>query len=223
MKKTIFLTLAMILFLTACGNNTNAAPGAGNDTQFDPADRELPLISKLVIGTFQLEDTDYAVTAEQAAELLPLWQVYQSLSTSDTAAQEERDALVEQIQDAMTAIQMQAIEDMQLTQEDMFAVIQEHGGMAVRNQDSDSNSQGSGGFTPPEGGFAGGGPGGGGGFPGGDPGSGFSGGGTSNGQNLDPEQVATAQAARGGGAGFDRLSPMLLEALIQFLEERAGM
>ena len=53
---------------------------------------------EMVVGTFKLEGTDNAVTADQAAKLLPLWQVYKDLSASTSAAQEEVDALAEQIQ-----------------------------------------------------------------------------------------------------------------------------
>ena len=67
------------------------------------------------------------MTAEQAAELLPLWQTMQVLSDSDTAADQEKEALITQIQETMTAEQMQAITDMNLTRQDMFAIMQEQG------------------------------------------------------------------------------------------------
>jgi hypothetical protein len=59
------------------------------------------------------------VTAEQAAELLPLWQTLQVLSESDTAADQEMEALTTQVQETMTAEQRQAITAMNLTREDM--------------------------------------------------------------------------------------------------------
>jgi hypothetical protein len=52
------------------------------------------------------------------------WQVYQELSQSDTAAQAEIDGLVEQIEETMTADQMQAITAMNITQQDVFTAMQ---------------------------------------------------------------------------------------------------
>ncbi|PJH74752.1 MAG: hypothetical protein CO064_10305, partial [Anaerolineae bacterium CG_4_9_14_0_8_um_filter_58_9] len=60
-------------------------------------------------------------------ELLPLWQEYNELTRSDTAAQAEIDAVVAQIQETMTPQQVQAITDMKLTQQDEFSLMQELG------------------------------------------------------------------------------------------------
>jgi len=152
--KNIPWTLALILALTltACGAST-ATGGAGSTAQADSTSA-LSTEEKLILGTFQLEGTEQAVTAAQAAELLPLWQVYQDLLTSDTAAQAEIDALLEQIQETMTAEQMQAINAMDLSQQDVFAMMQEQGvGMSVSSSTTTTgNSSQSGGMTPQEGG-----------------------------------------------------------------------
>ena len=216
MKKTT-LTILIILMLTlaACGASDETGSGAVS------SNGPLPVQTQLLIGTFELEGSDQAVTAEQAAKLLPLWQVLQDLSANDAAAQEEIDALVEQIQETMTPEQMQAIAAMQLTQEDIFAVMQEQGITMGRGQGAaGGNSSGftpPDGFTPPEGGMP----------PGGMPSEGFSGGApgegqASGGQAANPEQIATAQAARAQGGGFDRVPSGLMAALIQFLEEKAA-
>jgi len=115
------------------------------------------MAAQLVLGTLKLEDTDQAVTKQQATELLPMWQVYQDLTSSDTAAQEEIDGLTEQIQETMSADQMSTITSMNLTQQDVFAITQEQGGrMALVRQNNDgSSSQSSGGFVPPDGGMGG--------------------------------------------------------------------
>lgn len=226
MKKLLFATL-IILTLTACGS-VSSSP----QVESSRSAGSLPAATQLIVGTMKLDGMEQDVTAEQATQLLPLWQVYQSLSTSDTAAQEEVDSLVEQIKETMTAEQMQAIENMQLTQEDLFALMQEQGinmgggqnlspeqiatAQALRNS-------GGGGFVAPESG----GPGGDfvppqGGFPGGGGGGGFGNG--QGGQNLNPDQIATAQAARGtNNAGLNRVPPSVLNALIQFLEKKAGL
>lgn len=211
-KLTLILITLLALTLSACGGASDST-GAATTSQTDPSAQTLSGASLLIIGTFKLEGTGQAVTSEQASELLPLWQVYQSLSTSDTAASEEVDALVEQIQTTMTSEQMQAIEEMQLTQEDVFALMQEQGiemGAGPGAERMATAQAGGGGFTPPDGGFPGGG------GPGQGPGDG-------GGQGLTPDQIATAQASRGaGGVNPNRVPTALIEALIEFLQEKAG-
>jgi hypothetical protein len=175
---------------------------------------------KLPAGTLLLEDTDLAVTPEQAKELLPLWQMIRSLQGSTTASQVEVDAVFEQIQAAMTPEQLAAIDEMD--QEDMGALFEELG-MGRQQGDSASDDEQGGGFggppdmggmMPPGGGEGGAviiGPGGGEGGPGMGPG-GFG--------NLDPEAQATAMAGRGGaGMGF---GSGLTDAVIELLETRAA-
>ena len=225
MKKTTLTILTiLILTLTACGGAPNN-PQAGPANPASSSENTLPLSTQLLIGTFKLEDTDLAVTAEQANELIPLWQVLQSISSSDTAAQEEMDALVEQIQETMTAEQVQAIEAMNLTSQDMFTIMQEQGlggGGPMMTQGTPAAGSNGEFPAPPAGGFGGGGPppGGGGGPGGGGPGGG-------GGQGLSPDQIATAQANRaenggGGGFRFNGAPAPLIEALVKFLQEKAG-
>lgn len=212
---SLSILLMLMLALTACG----AASSANQQTDSAAPDGSLPAQMEILIGTVKLEDTDQAVTSEQAAELLPLWQVYRDLSSSDTAAQEEIDALVQQIQETMTPEQMKAITDMHLTRQDMFTVMQDQGINQGRDQSQDSGSRpggqngNGGGFVPPEGGPPGG-------FGGGETG-GFQGSGP-GGQTFTPDQIATAQAARGQGGGFNRIPSGLFDALIQLLQTKAG-
>ncbi len=79
------------------------------------------------MGTLKLEKTDLAVTADQAKQLLPLWQTLQTLSSSNTAATEEINALVDQIKSAMTTQQMDKITSMKLTQQDMMTAMADAG------------------------------------------------------------------------------------------------
>jgi hypothetical protein len=118
--KHIAITLLMVfaIALTACGassTNTPANTNTGNG---------LTTISQIAVGTLKLAGTEQDVTADQAKELIILWQVYEEVSQSSTAAQEEVDALVDQIQETMTSEQMQAISDLNLTQQDVFAAMQ---------------------------------------------------------------------------------------------------
>jgi hypothetical protein len=210
-KLTIILLTILALVLSACGSS--ASTPTISMAARDPATATLTTEMQLLLGTLKLEGTEQAVTAEQAAELLPLWQVYQSLLESDTTAQAETDALVKQIEDTMTDEQMQAIKDMGLTPQDSFAIMQEMGiGMGGQAQSSDSQS-GADNFMPPGGGAP---PDMGEGGPGGAPGQ------MPGGQSLSQEQIATAQASRSQRGGGNFLPPGLLDALIQYLQEIAG-
>ncbi len=217
MKKiTSSVLIIFMLTLTACGAASNGTQQAASGQ----AEGSLPIQEQVLIGTFKLEGTPQAVTSEQAAQLIPLWQVYKGLSTSDTAAQEEIDGLIQQIQDTMTPEQMQAIKDMNITRQDLFTVMQDQGitqgrGQGNGNSPSDQNENGGGFvFSPPDGGPPGG-------FAGGEPGR-FQGGGQGGG-SFTPEQIATAQAAReqGGGFGFNRIPSGLIDALVQILQKKA--
>jgi len=216
-KLTITLMTIIVLALTACSGASNTQQSNQSQTT-NTSPNEMPLASELVIGSFKLEGTENAITAEQATELIPLWQVYQQLSTSDTAAQEEVTSLTEQIQETMTADQKTAIDAMNLTPQDIFTTMQEQGiqfGGNRQQSQSNDNQQNGNNFGPPGGG---GGeffvrPGGGGGFGGG--------------QNFSPEQIATAQARReanggGGNFGFNSTPAPLIEALVKLLQERAA-
>lgn len=243
MSKKVILSMllsALAVLLIACGSAASSdASASASGTPV--ANAALSPVMQLALGTLELEGTENAVTAEQAAALLPLWQAYNSLSASDTAAQAEIDALVAQIQETMSAEQTQAIADMQLTMESMRTLMQElglsmgpGGGM---NAQGTPVAVGAGtpfpdmrGDFPSDGAQPGGGqaPGGGGvppsgGFPGG--GGGFSGGGSSiPGEGIDPVAIATMQASgqsprQGFGQG-NTLNPVLFNALIELLQEK---
>jgi hypothetical protein len=217
MKKNFtFMTIPIFftLILTACGTS-NATQTGTNGNSDASSNTPLPLAMQLVVGTFKLEGTANAVTAQEAAKLIPLWQVYKDLSVSSSAAPQEVEALAEQIQSTMTSEQVQAITDLKLTRRDIFQTLQDLG---IASTDRPTASG-----TPRAGG-------GGGGFPGGGGGGGggvFPGGGGGGGQNLTLQQVATLQARRaqnGGSNGssgqFNRIPPPLYDALIKLLQSK---
>lgn len=213
MKKIILFSILLILAaaLSACaGANTDSNNGSNSE--------ELSLSTKLLIGTLKLEGTPQAVDAKEAANLLPLWNLLKSLTSSDTSAQQEIDSIVGQIQAAMTPEQLQAIDAMKLTRQDTFRVMQDLGLVTQDNSSGtpEAHAQGQGGDFggPPAGGEGGDGGGHAGGGEGG--GSGFSGG-----QNLDPQQIATAQARRSQEGRLNRIPQVLLDALIKLLETRS--
>jgi hypothetical protein len=208
MKKTFIpIFLFLIFLLTACAAS-NSSPTAANNFS---GNTSLPLAMQLVVGTFKLEKTANAVTADQAVKLLPLWQVYKDLSVSTSAAQEEINALADQIQGTMTPEQVQAISDMKLTRRDISQIMQDLGVESANRPNASGTPRPNGGQ--------------GGNFPGGGPGGGPPGGGGPGfGQNQSPQQIATFQASRsqnGGGNGqFNRIPPALFDALIKLLESK---
>jgi len=120
--------LALVL-LTGCGGSTTPTPANEVEAYVSsslPATYEgaLPAASQLVLGTLLLEDTADAVTPAQAQALLPLWQ---ALTGDALQSQAEVNAVLGQIERAMTVEQLQAIAAMQLTQEDMAAWAQARG------------------------------------------------------------------------------------------------
>jgi len=219
MRKIVTLTLltALAVTLAACGaaaasNSTNAAGGqtaasAPNAVgTLGPNNAPVPRLTRLLIGTFNLEETELAVTPDQAKALLPLWQAIRSLSASDTAASAEMAALEQQIQDTLTTEQQAQIATMPITRAEMQTLAEKLG--ITFNTGNRANAsgtpvaRGNGGFPP-----------GGGGFPGGGPGPGGF-------QNLSPEQQTTLEARRASRPNLGVPAPFV-EALIQLLEAKA--
>jgi len=144
----IALFLFLVLALTSCGSpkaNSDAAPSALDDTYTDA----LSIRSQLVLGTLKLEGTDLAVTQDQAAELVPLWQASRNLARSGTGATEEVNAVLEQIQAAMTPEQLAAIAELKLTRADNQAMAQAWG-LSTGTGDGTGGGQGSGQNLSPE-------------------------------------------------------------------------
>lgn len=201
------ILFALLMVLTGCGGDTasEVSTSSAGVTLNDDYPDALPVSSQLAIGTLMLEETENAVTVQQAGELLPNWQMLQALQRSGTAAQAELDAVLNQIQGAMTKEQLKAIKEMQLTPTSLMELAQERG----FGGGFSGNAGGTGGFRPPEG-FA---PGGGGG-----PGGGFGPGGAfGGGANLDSEQQQAALAER-----TDRLAGSAMTGmLVSMLEARA--
>jgi hypothetical protein len=146
MNKKIFWTLLLTLTLSACSINIGTFGSAATGA---PSAAELPAQTKLILGTINLEETENAVTVEQARELLPMFYVLQDLNESDTAAQEEINGLVSQIQETLTSAQVQAIDAMSLSRRDIFAIIQGgSGGTGTSGTTATTDRDGMGG--PPE-------------------------------------------------------------------------
>jgi hypothetical protein len=214
--------LVLTVVLAACGGSqadttTTVDEGAqvarANGTPFVglPDDFKMPLSMKLSMGTLMLEETAYAVTPEQAEELLPLWQMLRALQESGTSSEVEVEAVYKQIQEAMTSDQLAAIEEM--NPQDMQALMQEL--RPGRQVDSESDEGETRGFGPPDGGMMV--------MPGpegGGEGMMMGPGGPGAIDDASAEERATAMAGRGGmGLGF---GGGFTDQVIEFLEERAA-
>lgn len=161
MKKTtwILVSVLAVFVLAACGGGES--PEGSTETvqlQTDYPDA-LSVDGQLALGTLRLDESEQAVDETQAAELLPLWQAYQALSTSDSAAEVEVTALLGQIQGAMTNDQIEAIVAMQLTEDDRTAYTEEFGARLGRGAMMGGEADGEGGGGRPGGGGFGGVPG----------------------------------------------------------------
>ena len=197
--KRIALSILVIfsIALTACGASSTGTPTSSTDNN------ELAIESQLAVGTLRLAGTAQDVTTDQAEELIILWKVYQDVSQSDTAAQEEVDALIDQIQETMTSEQMQAITEMSLTQQDVLTAMQSADVTSSTSVSTDSVSIPTGG-----GDMAGGAPPDGGGMP-----DDFGGTGPTTG--TDQTQSAESATSLAGTAG---IPSTLVEMIIQSLE-----
>ncbi len=202
MNKKILLTILISLTLTACsykfGTSSSTPIGA-------PSAGELPAQTKLILGVINLK-SENAITAQQAKVLLPMFYVLRDLNESDTAAQEEINGLVSQIQETLTPVQVQAIEAMSLTRQDMFAIIRGgNGGTGTTETTATTGRNEMGG--PPEMG---------GGIPGGGiPGGGMSGAGSSTTSENNAESARPAMDNSTPSALFDAIIKLLEKKITQ--------
>lgn len=238
------VVVIMVLGLTGCGASGQATGGgataseASNSALNAEYTDALPVVTQLAVGTLKLDETNLAITADQATQLVPLWQAYRSLELSQTSAQQERDALVSQIEGTFTADQVMEIANMKLTSADMQTVFRSRFPQAQGTPDGTRvpgtrqfSGQAGGGFDGGGGGgFIGGG---GGGFPGGGgggfPGGGFNGGGgnffggLAPGETPNPQALETLRAGGAAGAGAtDGLNLGVISVVIQFLQQKSS-
>ena len=179
------MALVALLALSACGSTTSSAA--------TPA-------MELALGTIRLENTEQAVDAELASQLLPLWQLMEELDSNSSAAPEEVTAVVEKIQATMSADQLEAIDEMQLSQSDIVKATGGAGSATTGGSDAATSAQQS--ASAAAGGLMGQG------MPPGDPGGGpMPGGGPQGSTNS----VSTGSRA---------VTPSLFEQVIDLLESK---
>jgi hypothetical protein len=231
MKKTALMSGFMLisLLLSACSVINRADPAlagqSGNTRTSGTNARQLPEAMKLALGTLALEKTSYPVDAAEAAQLVFLWKGMRNLSQDQSAANEEIQGLVKQINDTMTPQQIAAINGMNLSFQSIAEIAQQtgldlgnvggqFGNLSPQARSTFQASRQSGG---------------GGGFGGGIPGAGGGGGGARipgfGGGGGAPASTNTAGGFQGRGTSseFSRLgvSPTMINAVIQFLQAKA--
>ncbi len=230
MMKNWIILLLLFLFLgsTACAASETAVEDTAVSASTNQPARltedysdALPVMIQLAAGTLQLEETNLVVDETVAAEILPLWQAAQSLNSSDTAASVEVDAVLKQIQDAMSPEQVTAIADMALTTDSLTDLLDSGAitfGRGFGQGQGRDNAESSG-FTPPAGVVPGAG-----GGPGGGPGGGFGGGfGGPAGTELSADDMATRQAEFASGEGVaDIQEQAMVGAVIRLLQTKTG-
>jgi uncharacterized membrane protein YgcG len=232
MKKSLYLIIALPLFivLAACSSvnipgTGSAQPAATQNAQGGFANfANQPVENKLAIGLLKLEGTPNAVTQKEAQDMLPLWKGLKSLSTSSTTSPDEIQALYKQIEDTLTPDQLQAIKNLSLQQADFQALMQQYGVQFQQNG-------GFGNGTPSpqqatriaqfraQGGSNGAGNGNRGNFGGGGFGGGNAGGGSGATTNGQPSVQRTPQPGRRNLGGLNYL---FVDPVIKMLQQRAG-
>ena len=212
MKKLIFVTIviSLILALTACGSTQSSNAAATTSIT-------LSLEGQLLVGTFKLENTTLAISSKQASTLLPLWETLESLASSNTAATQEIDAVVSQIENSMSTQQVSSITAMKLTQQDLAATAIDTGSASsTASSTSKANTANASASQLQAGAGA---------TAGGNPPSDMGGGmpGGTDVKAAGQTQTGTTQAVSTQSAGTaDQVSTAMIKALVELLQEKLG-
>jgi hypothetical protein len=206
MKKWMLVPImvSLVLALSACGGTQATSAVATASNALSPE-------GQLLVGTFKLENTSLAITSGQAGTLLPLWETLQSLASSNTAASQEVDAVVSQIESSMSAEQVYRIRAMKLTQQDLAAAAIDTGtastssssASTVKTSAAQLQAGAPAGGNPPSNG---------GGMPG-----------ATDVQSASQSQAGTSQAVSTPSTGTaDQVSAAMIKALVALLQKKIG-
>lgn len=221
-KRTLYFVIVIPVLFALAACSSLKLPGTSSSsaqTQSNPLSNlsGQPVEDKLAAGTLKLEGTDNATTAAQAKTLLPLWKAVKTLSTSNTTAAAEMTALYSQIQEAMTAQQIQAIKDVSLSPSDMQTLRQKYGSPQSGSADQKSTQAAL--SSQLQGGGPGGGPDG---SPGGPPPDAGGGGIPGTGIGAGMQTTGTPAAGKSGASNRGSMNLMFIDPLIQLLTQRAA-
>jgi len=204
----------VLIFTAGCGlisgsGNSSTPPSTPVGPINSNYSNAITPAQQLILGTMNLQ-ANLVVTPNEAAQIVPFWEMYQTLITSSTASPLELQATLVGVEQAMTPDQIQAIVTMKLTSQDMATILKQQGVTSgARGGSGTPRATGGGGG----GGFGGGG---GGGIPGvtGGGGGGVGGGG-SGGGTPNPQAISTLRARASTGAA----NAGLVSLIIKFLEK----
>jgi hypothetical protein len=164
--------------------------------------------NQLMLGMLRLEGTEQAITSEQAKTLHP---VAQSLQGQALKSDAERNAVLAHVEAQLTPVQLSAIANMRLTQDDLVAWTRDNGqGARVGPGQGGPVPQGTPGAGPGQGGVR----------PQGTPGA-MPGQGGSRLQGTPGAPPSFGAATGGAGAGVGQ-SNVLLNALIRLLASKSA-
>ncbi len=201
--KSIILAAVMIL----C---TSCSAIAGQMRQNSSVDSKVR--SQVGMGILMMEGTDLAVSADQAKSLLPLWKAVKSLSNDSSIPDAEITAIYRQMQESLSAEQIQAIQSLKWSNADLNTLVERYDiqmtstGTTGKSSASQSQSGQNAGAGMPAGGG-----------PGGDPGGGIGLGGDMGGGAPQIQSVAYSGAASGTGSGD--MNMILADAIISVLQK----
>jgi hypothetical protein len=118
MKKLmeLLITILLVAGLSACDTSTAMTPAKAARTN----SKSLTSVEELILSTLKLEETSQAVDKTQVATLLPLWQAYVELQSNNSTATEEVEAVISRIQSSITAEQSKAIDNLELSSQDLI-------------------------------------------------------------------------------------------------------
>lgn len=123
------MIIGLLFVLTACSPaaTPTQAPPAAQGGNGNGGARPLNQETKLIIGIFKLEGNNNAVTADEAKALLPLWQSVKTMSANPSTAPADIQTVYTQIQNTLTTDQLNDIDQMNLAQTDVQALMQQLG------------------------------------------------------------------------------------------------
>jgi hypothetical protein len=188
---------------------TEAAAPASSSGEQTSADGNAAM--QVLLGLFKLDDTDLAIRADQADQMLPLLTAWKNSMTNGNALPESFEDLATQVKVILTDDQLAAIDDMECSPDEMQAMLESIGVSIGGPGMGNGNGQGGNGQPPSGSGQPGA------------PGSADGAGGPPQGSPPAGANGATSQQGdqRGPGSG-GMLSSEMLDAVIQFLTDKTS-
>ena len=120
--KTKIVSISSLLFVLIFTAGCGLLPGSSSTPPSTPVgpinsnySNAISPAQQLILGTMNLQG-NLVVTLDEATQLLPFWEAYKDLSTSNTASPLELQATLLGVEQAMTPAQVQAIVNMKLTE-----------------------------------------------------------------------------------------------------------